>query len=196
MDRPAALPPDIWERTPPAAQAYRRALEARVAALEGLMQALQGQLHQPARNSARPPANAPPQRMRLRRPRRHRRRGGHPGHPGHTRTLVPVEDVHEVVGLKPPQCPPCPTSFAGDAPTPWRHPVMEMPPIRPMVTEYQWHHRVCVACGQATRASWPTGVPSGTYGPASKRQSRCIRGRIVCRSAQPRRRWRRYAACR
>jgi hypothetical protein len=44
MGSPAALPPDIWERTPPEAQAYIRALEARVAALEGMMQALQAQL--------------------------------------------------------------------------------------------------------------------------------------------------------
>jgi DDE superfamily endonuclease len=33
----AVLPPDIWERTPSEAQAYIRALEARVAALEGMM---------------------------------------------------------------------------------------------------------------------------------------------------------------
>ena len=33
METPAALPPDIWERTPPEAQAYIRALEARVETL-------------------------------------------------------------------------------------------------------------------------------------------------------------------
>jgi transposase len=103
--------------------------------------------------------------MRLRRPRSHRRRGGQPGHPGHTRTLVPVEDVHEVVVLKPAQCPHCQTPFSGDDPTPWRHQVIEIPPIRLMVTEYQWHQLVCAACGEATRVSWPAGVPSGTYGP-------------------------------
>ena len=132
MDRPATLPPDIWARTPPAAQAYMRALEARVAALEGMMQALQVQLKQSSRNSSRPPSSDLPPSMRLRRPRSHRRRGGQPGHPGHTRTLVPVEDVHEVVVLKPAQCPHCQTPFSRDDPTPWRHQVMEIPPIRPM----------------------------------------------------------------
>ena len=34
-----------------------------------------------------------------------------------------------------------------------------------MVTEYQWHQLVCPACGETTRAPWPQGVPSGTYGP-------------------------------
>ena len=46
MDPPAVLPPDIWERTPPEAQASIRALEVRVAALEGGLQALQEQLQQ------------------------------------------------------------------------------------------------------------------------------------------------------
>src|SRR4029453_18594118 len=43
--------------------------------------------------------------------------------------------------------------------------VMEIPPIQPVVTEYQWHQLVCPACGETTRAPWPAGVPSGTYGP-------------------------------
>jgi transposase len=165
MDRPAALPPDIWERTPPAAQTYIRALEARVAALEGMMQALQAQLKQTSQNSSRPPSSDPPQHPRPRRPRGQRRRGGQPGHAGHTRTLVPVEDVQEFVVLKPVHCPHCQTPFSGDDPAPWRHQVLEIPPIRPLITEYQWHQLVCAACGEVTRAPWPAGVPNGTYGP-------------------------------
>ena len=42
---------------------------------------------------------------------------------------------------------------------------IEIPPIQPVVTEYQWHQLVCPACGETTRAPWPKGVPSGTYGP-------------------------------
>ena len=56
-------------------------------------------------------------------------------------------------------------SLSGDAPKPWRHQVIEIPPITPVVTEYQWHQLVCAACGEVTRAPWPEGVPSGTYGP-------------------------------
>src|SRR5215471_3767113 len=165
MATPVVLPADIWRRTPPEAQAYVRALETHVAALEGMLQALQEQLNQTSRNSSRPPSSAPPQNVRPCRPRSHRRRGGQPGHPGHTRTLVPVEDVNEVVVLKPTQCPHCQTPFADDDPTPWRHQVIEIPPIQPTITEYQWHQLVCAVCGEATRASWPAGVPSGTYGP-------------------------------
>jgi transposase len=165
METRSALSHEVWERTPPEAQAYIRALEARVATLEGMMQALQEQLHQTSRNSSRSPSSDPPHSERPRRPRSTRRRGGQPGHPGHTRTLVPVDEVDEVVVIKPAQCTHCQAPLSGDDPKPWRHQVIEIPPIKPVVTEYQWHQLVCAACGDVSRAPWPEGVPSGTYGP-------------------------------
>jgi transposase len=165
METSAALSLDIWERTPPEAQAYIRGLEARVTALEGRMQVLQEQLNQTSQNSSRPPSSDPPQHQRRPRPRSKRRRGGQPGHPGSTRTLIPVEEVDEVVVLKPEKCTHCQAPLWGDDLKPWRHQVMEIPPIAPVVTEYQWHQLRCTACGEVTRAPWPAGVPSGTYGP-------------------------------
>jgi len=172
METPPAFLHESWERTPPAVQAYMRALEARVEALEAMVQALQEhnralqeQLHQTSRNSSRPPASDPPQSERLHRPRRKRRRGGQPGHPGHTRLLLPVEEVDEVVVLKPAQCVHCQAPLSGDDRKPYRHQVIEIPPLKPVVTEYQWHQLACPACGERTRAPWPAGVPSGTYGP-------------------------------
>jgi len=165
METLPALSHEVWERTPPEAQAYIRALEARVATLEGMMEAVQEQLTQTSRNSSRPPSSDPPHHERPRRPRSQRRRGGQPGHPGHTRTLIPVDEVDEVVVLKPEQCTQCQAPLLGDDPTPWRHQVIEIPSMKPVVTEYQWHQLVCAACGEITRAPWPEGVPSGTYGP-------------------------------
>ena len=172
METPAALSSDLWERIPPEAQAYIRALESRLSALEARVQTLQAQnralqerLHQNSRNSSRPPSSDPPQRPRPRRPRGQRRRGGQPGHPGHTRTLLPVEEVDEVVVLKPDRCSGCHALLWGDDPAPFRHQVIEMPPLKPVITEYQWHQLTCSECGEVTRAPWPEGVPSGTYGP-------------------------------
>src|SRR5213592_2207497 len=100
MDTPPAFLHEVWERTPPEAQAYIRALEARVETLTSMVHAfqeqvstLQEQLNQTSRNSSRPPSSDPPQPQRPSRPRGQRRRGGQPGHPGHTRTLLPVEEV-------------------------------------------------------------------------------------------------------
>jgi len=164
MDALAALPRDRWERTPPEAQAYIGTLEARVATLEALVRTLQEQLTQSSRNASRPPSSEPPQSPRPTRPRGQRRRGGQPGHPGQTRTLVPVEDVDEVVVLKPAPCRGCHALLSGDDPTPFRHQVSELPPSTPVITASQGHQRVCAACGETTRAPWPAGVPGGTSG--------------------------------
>lgn len=172
METSAALSPDIWERTPPEAQAYIRALASRLSALEARVQACQAEhraLHeqgkQTSRNSSRPPSSDPPHSLRPRRPRSGRRRGGQPGHPGQTRSLLPVEDVDAVVVLKPEECRGCHAPFLGDDPTPFRHQGIEIPPLPPVVTEEPWHQWVCSDCGASTRAPWPQGVPRGTYGP-------------------------------
>src|SRR5687768_3001101 len=165
METRTALSADIWGQTPPEAQAYIQALEARVAGLEDTIAALQEQLNQTSRNSSRPPSSDPPSSPRPKRPRSQRRRGGQPGHPGQTRTLIPVEEIDQIVPLKPERCQDCQAPLWGDDPQPFRHQVIEIPPIEPVVSEYQWHQLVCPACGETTRAPWPKGVPSGTYGP-------------------------------
>src|SRR2546426_1749089 len=172
MDIPLTLPQELWDRLPPEVRAYIETLKGQVKTLTSMVhtlqeqvRTLQEQLNQTSRNSSRPPSSDPPQHGRPRRPRGERRRGGQPGHPGSTRTLVPVEEVDEVVVLKPEQCTYCQAPLSGDDPKPWRHQVIEMPPIKPVVTEYQWHQLVCSVCGEVTRAPWPAGVPSGTYGP-------------------------------
>src|SRR2546428_12096068 len=135
METPPALLHEVWERTPPEAQAYIRAREARVETLPSIVHALQEQvgtlqeqLNQTSRNSSRPPSSDPPQHQRPQRPRGHRRRGGQPGHPGSTRTLIPAEDVDEVVVIKPTQCTHCQAPLFGGDPTPWRDPMIEIPP--------------------------------------------------------------------
>jgi transposase len=172
METHPSLPQDLWQQTPPEVRAYIGMLEARVIALEAMVQtlqeqnrALQEQLKQNSRNSSRPPSSDPPQSPRPKRPRSGRRRGGQPGHRGQTRTLIPVEEVNQVVSIKPEQCTGCHAPLSGEDATPFRHQVIEIPPIEPIVTEYQWHQLVCPDCGQMTRAPWPKGVPSGTYGP-------------------------------
>jgi transposase len=167
MDSLIPLPPEIWERIPPEAQAYIRALESRVAALEATVQQLREQVQRTSRTSSRPPSSDPPQALG-KRPRREptgRRPGGQPGHEGQARALVPVEEVDVVVPVKPERCHHCQHPLQGEEPHPQRHQVTEIPPMKPVVTEYQLHHLVCPACGEETRAEVPAGVPTGGFGP-------------------------------
>jgi transposase len=181
MHSETPLSQEVWERIPSEAQAYIRALEARVGALEETVQRLQAAIHQleatvhqvreqlqqNSRTSSRPPSSDPPQALGQR-PRHEpsgRRPGGQPGHEGQTRALLPVEDVDVVIPVKPERCPRCRHPLQGADPQPQRHQVTEIPPVKPVVTEYQLHRLICPACGEATRAELPAGVPAGGFGP-------------------------------
>lgn len=157
----------MWERTPAEAQAYIRALEARVAALEATVQRLLERLRMDSQNSSQPPSSDPPatRRPRQRRTPSGRKPGGQPGHQGQTRTLVPLEDVAAVLPVKPTHCARCQSPLSGDDRQPQRHQVTELPPVKPVVTEYQLHSLMCPACGATTRAVLPRGVPPGGFGP-------------------------------
>ena len=96
-----------------------------------------------------------------------------------------VAEVDEVIVLKPAFCARCQQPLAGDDPQPQRHHVCEIPPMRPVVTEYQVHRLSCPGCGEATRVAWPAGVPRGWWVHVPKRLARCVPGRIACRSAPP-----------
>jgi transposase len=170
MDLTLLLPPEIWDRTPPEAQALLVQLATRVATLEATVQALTEQVRQDSRTSSRPPSSDALSRQRPRRRRQPsgRRPGGQPGHRGQTRALLPVEDVDEIIILHPTSCAQCQQPLDGDDPQPQRHQVLEIPPIQPVVTEYQLHRLTCPRCGEMTQAAWPAGVPRGMIGPRAQ----------------------------
>jgi Family of unknown function (DUF6444) len=108
MHSETPLSPEVWERTPPEAQAYIRAIEAQVGALEvtvqrleaaprqleAMIQRLREQLQQDSRTLSRPPSSDAPQALgeRPRREASGRRPGGQPGHAGQTPALGPGKD--------------------------------------------------------------------------------------------------------
>jgi len=120
MDSQIPFPPERWERIPSEAQAYIRALENRVAALEATVQQLREQVQQTSRPASRPPSSDPPQALGQR-PRREptgHRPGGQPGHEGQARAVVPVAEVDVVVPVKPERCHHCQHLLPGENPQP------------------------------------------------------------------------------
>jgi transposase len=173
MDAQPPLPPEIWEHTPPVAQelivaqaAALAQLRAEVVQLQAMVEELAQRVGRNSRNSSQPPSADPPHALRpSRREPSGRRPGGQPGHEGQTRALVPVETVDVVLPVKPVRCPRCRHPLQGEDPQPQRHQVTEIPPVRPVVTEYQLHQLGCPACGAVTRADLPAGVSTGGFGP-------------------------------
>jgi transposase len=79
--------------------------------------------------------------------------------------VVPIEQVDMVISVKPARCRRCQQPLQGEDRQPQRHQVTEIPLVKPIVTEYQLQQLVSAACGAATRAEVPSGVPTGGFGP-------------------------------
>ena len=152
-----------------AAETHAEAAEARAEAAEARVLELEQRLKLTSQNSSKPPSSDPPgiSKRPRGRPKKKRKRGGQPGHKGHKRELLPVEEVDELVKIVPETCEGCGRSLVGlENSKPERHQVTELPPVKPIVTEYQFHHLDCPACGTHNHAQKPPGVPSGMFGPS------------------------------
>ena len=154
-----------------AEQATKLAEQAEaIAALKQQVAKLLEQLNQNSSNSHKPPSSDPPgkrnpQRNKDKRNRKKRKRGGQKGHKGSRRELLPPEQVDDFVHHFPSQCESCwlalPQVHDKDA---QREQVIEVPPIRPHVTEHQRHAVTCPHCRFVTKARHDA-MPKSPFGP-------------------------------
>jgi len=159
------IPPELEAEMTPAVRAFVKTLLDRISQLETRVEELERGRKTP-QNSSLPPSSQHPH-ARPQPPKRKSRnqRGGQPGHEKHERALIPTEQCDEAVPLKPSECRRCGAKLSGRDPEPLRHQVWELPPIKPLVTEYQRHRLTCPCCGETTCAELPAGVPQGQSGP-------------------------------
>src|SRR4051794_26183271 len=95
-------------------QLENAALRAENVALQARIRELEARLGQTSSNSSHPPSWDPPQApARPKAPPSGRKRGGQPGHRGTCRTLLPVEQVDEIVPVVPERCRHCQQPFLG-----------------------------------------------------------------------------------
>jgi transposase len=158
---------EIIARQPHEAQAIIRTLLAEIAELKARIEALERQAKgKTPQNSSLPPSSQHPHaRPQSQRRKSKKKRGGQPGHEKHERPLIPTDQCHDVLTLKPTECRRCGEKLAGNDPDPLRHQVWELPKIEPIVTEYRRHRLACPHCGETTCAELPDGVPRGQSGP-------------------------------
>lgn len=129
---------------------------------------LKRRLGENSSNSSKPPSSDPPG-ARAERPGAApsgKRRGGQPGHKGHRRELLPLDQVTDRQDCFPPTCRAC------DGPLPQtrdREPlirqVVDLPTIKPAVTQFDCHHVQCPRCSVTTCGAPPPGTPAGLLGP-------------------------------
>ena len=139
-------------------------LTARVADLEA-------RLNRDSHNSHKPPSSDGPAKLPRRRSQRKRSgkaSGGQPGHPG--ATLVQVDQPDTVVVHRAAECGQCGARL-DTAPVVAREcrQVMDLPAVRPQVSEHQVLHHRCPQCQSVTGGQFPTDVTQPMqYGPGVK----------------------------
>jgi IS1 family transposase len=159
------IPPEIEAEMTPSVKAFVRSafakFEQRIAALEGKVEKLT------PRNSSVPPGSEHPHAKPKRKSGvgKKRKQGGQKGHKRHLRELVPVEQCTSVTECFPEACRRCGGELEQSSDAPQRHQVWELPPIEPIVDEYQLFRGQCPCCGITTTAALPDGVPTGQCGP-------------------------------
>lgn len=167
------IPPEDWEKTP---DSVKKLVEEMAAGMEQLKQqqaelsVVQQQLLEKvnrtlSKNSSSPPSQDPPGfGKKPQKPKSSKKRGGQPGHDGHSRDLYPIEECLDVFNHHPKVCSGCGESLSGEDDNPYRHQIVEIPPIEPIVIEHRLHQVTCLECGTSTRAVLPEDVNPCGYG--------------------------------
>lgn len=172
MSQESLRPPEIteqeWEQTPLSVKLLIKHLvenfDKRIAKLEEENRYLKEQIARNSSNSSVPPSSNNAANKVEKNPQKSgKKRGGQKGHAGYKRELIEEEKCQKVIDYIPQECSKCAKKLEGIDPSPYRHQVVELPPIIPYVEEHRLHQLECDNCGELTRAKLPKEVQSG-YG--------------------------------
>lgn len=139
---------------------------------------MRARLGKNSQNSSKPPSSdLPGSRPQKGKRRRGKKRGGQPGHQAH-QAVVP-DHVDHVHPTRAPSCEHCQQDLRiAESTGSVSHYVYELPPIRPIVHEYQCLDLKCPDCGLVTSAALPDGIPKGQYAPSVIAMAGLLRGEL------------------
>jgi transposase len=80
------------------------------------------------------------------------------------RKLYEVAECVATHEFKPSNCSSCGYELTGEDSHPTRHQIVDLPVLKPLITEYRLHQLECEHCGDKTRASLPSFVSPKCYG--------------------------------
>lgn len=161
-----------WEKTPASIKQlvekmgqHIKQSEKRLADLEAKQQELLEKINCTSKNSSTPPSR---DRLNVEKHQEKnksgKKRGGQPGHKGHSRFLYELSDCESVFNHHPENCSCCGEKLNGIDANPYRHQIVEIPPIKPIIVEHRLHQIECQQCGTLTRAKLPQDVHPSGYG--------------------------------
>ena len=151
-----------------ACNAIIRELEEQLKRLQERTTELEAKIAESSLNSGKPPSSDTPAQKDARRVKQStgRKQGGQPRHKGHKRTLVAAENVTRHVPRNPRSCRRCDAAHTNArTPEPIRHQVVDLPEVKPDVTEYVLGRKYCAKCNTVTSGTLPRTAPRGMCGP-------------------------------
>jgi transposase len=169
----AAVSPEDWAQVPESvlnliAELVRRMdrLEQELAALRTENELLKEQLARTSANSSLPPSKNPQGFKPNRKEPTGKKRGGQAGHQKYERKLYPLEMCQEVIDHYPQQCSKCRAKFNDNSSAEaYRHQIIEIPPVQPIVIEHRFHSIICSCCGKENQSPEMAKIISkGGYG--------------------------------
>ncbi len=154
-----------WDLTPEGVKQFVVQLEQRNDELEKQLENLQEKINCNSKNSSIPPSTEifKPETKKPKK-RKKRNRGGQKGHLGYSRELYPESQCKNVENHKPETCKCCGDKLSGTDDNPYRHQIVEIPPIELEIVEHRLHQLECNHCGAKTRAKLPENIPESGYG--------------------------------
>jgi transposase len=129
-----------------------------IESLEARIEVLEQQRNTDSHNSSKPPSSDSISRkiVHTRKP-TGKKPGGQQGHKGST--LAFIESPDRIVVHAPDRCGACGKSLEAQASLGYeRRQVVELPVVKPQVTEHQAHIKACPSCGVQTRGEFPEGL--------------------------------------
>jgi hypothetical protein len=166
------IPSEDWGKTPTSVKKLVEEMaqqieqqEKKLTEVLTVQEQLLEKVNRTSENSSSPPSSNPPGfEKKLPKTKSSKKRGGQPGHKGNSRDLYPIEECSEVIDHHPEECANCRASLRGEDTNPYRHQIIEIPPISPIIIEHRLHQLVCSGCGTKTRAILPEEVKPSGYG--------------------------------
>ena len=170
------IPPEDWGKTPTSVKKLLEAMaqqieqqEKKLTEVLTVQEQLLEKINRTSENSSSsssssPPSYDPPEfGKKPPQTKSGKKRGGQPGHQGNSRDLYPIEECSEVIEHYPEECSNCGAILIGADTNPYRHQIVEIPPITPIVIEHRLHQLTCSGCGTKTRARLPFDLNRSGY---------------------------------
>ena len=148
---------------------YIEKLEKENAELKKRLEQLERIVNQNSNNSSKPPSSDFGRNAKTTKPKkktkRARKQGAQKGHKPCLRQLLPPESVTNTIHLIPDCCTCGCTDLQESDESPLRFQTIDVPPIKPKVTEYVQHMRECLQCGEVTYEILPDTIKRNVFGP-------------------------------